>query len=89
MRDALCNFGRSRGRLNESGPWSTFFNVLPAPRESNGLVRPSVKLRGAEQRQLDEIKFNPEFEWPGSTLKNVLHGPSASAMCDSHSSRGS
>ena len=66
-------------------PWSTFFNVLPAPRESNGLVTPSVRLRAAKRRYLGEIKFNSEYEWPGSTLKNVLHGPSASAKCVSQS----
>ena len=79
VRDALCNFERSRGVSRRARPWSTFFNVLPASRESAGLVRPSVRLGVAERRHLGEIKSNPECEWPGSTLKNVLHGPSASA----------
>ena len=70
----------------KAGPWSTFFNVLPDPRKSDGLVRPSVRLRGAERRHLGEVKSNPEREWPGSTLKNVLHGPSGSAKCVSRSS---
>ena len=39
-------------------------------------------MRVAERRHLGEIQSNPELEWPGSTLKNVLHGPDFEIKAD-------